>query len=103
AGGGRRWAILSSGATGFAMPDARILCVYCKEDAPRPARGEHIILEGLGARATIPDVCAHCNSKLGRNPDREFLRQSFVALRRFLDPAYTSGETGDTQFFPVEW
>lgn len=34
-----------------------IQCVSCKEWAPRPIYGEHIILDGLGGRATIPDVC----------------------------------------------
>lgn len=87
---------------GLDVPET-IVCLYCKKEKARPARGEHIILDGLGGRATIRDVCGSCNSRLGANPDREFLRESLAALRRLLDPSYTSGTTGSVQFFPVEW
>lgn len=81
------------------MKHAQILCIYCKQWCPPPKKlGEHIILDGLGGRATIRDVCSPCNSLLGRTLDEELLRKSLIAYRRFMHPEITSGEIGAVQF-----
>lgn len=79
-----------------------IRCVYCKDVKPRPRRGEHVILNGLGGRTTIQDVCGDCNAFLGKHVDEEFLRRSFVALRRLLDPRIRDGEAPAPQFANTE-
>lgn len=81
---------------------ATIRCIYCKEVKPRPRRGEHVILEGLGGRTTIQHVCRECNGFLGRYVDEEFLRRSLVALRRLLDPEIQEGEASAPQFARTE-
>lgn len=75
-----------------------IQCVYCLQTKPKPVHGEHIILKGLGGRATIPDVCGGCNQNLGDELDVEVLRHSVIALHRFNDPKVTKGQVGGTQF-----
>jgi hypothetical protein len=80
-----------------------IRCVYCLEIKPMPVNGEHIILKGLGGRATTLEVCGECNQFLGDNLDIEFLRHSRIALLRFYDPAVTDGQVGDKQFHESEW
>src|SRR4051812_17369755 len=85
-------------------PD-EIFCVYCVKIKPRPAHGEHIILKGLGGRATISDVCGgpgSCNQKLGDELDREVLRNSHIALHRYYDPKVTKGQIGGTQKVPTK-
>ncbi len=77
--------------------EATIRCVYCLEIKPKPVNGEHIILKGLGGRATVPDVCSGCNQKLGDQLDIEMLRHSFVALHRYYDPKVTKGQVGGAQ------
>lgn len=84
-------------------PADRIVCVYCKTEKPRPARGEHIVLKGLGGRATISEVCAECNGLLDARVDREFLRSTHIALHRFFDPAVQDGEVASPQFLPTEY
>ena len=85
------------------MPRPTITCIYCKEEKPRPARGEHVGLAGLGGNATIPDVCHGCNSFLGNTLDREFLRSTHVALDRFFDPEVRDGELASPQFQETEF
>ena len=80
----------------------KIQCVYCEEWKREPKYGEHIILDGLGGRITIRDVCDECNAEFGKGIDRELLRQSHIALRRFFDPKVTSGEIGGAQFLETE-
>jgi hypothetical protein len=80
-----------------------IRCVYCKASKPRPKNGEHIILDGLGGTATIIDACGDCNHGFGKALDREFLRNSIIALNRLFDPAAISGEVPRPQFVPTEW
>ena len=80
-----------------------IRCVYCLEIKPMPVKGEHIILKGLGGRATTLEVCGECNQFFGDNLDIEFLRHSRIALLRFYDPAVTDGQVGDKQFHGSEW
>jgi hypothetical protein len=62
-----------------------ITCIYCKQERARPARGEHIILDALGGRTTIRDVCGgpgSCNQQFGNSIDRELVRNSLVAVPR---------------------
>jgi hypothetical protein len=66
------------------MAASAITCIYCKEVAARPPRGEHVILDALGGRTTIPDVCRGCNQRLGDTIDRQLMRNSAVTLLRFL-------------------
>jgi len=86
-------------------PD-EIRCVYCLETRSRPAHGEHIILKGLGGRATIPFVCGgpgSCNQKLGDELDVEMLRNSFIALHRYYDPKISKGQVGGMQLIPSKF
>jgi hypothetical protein len=85
------------------MPGPTITCIYCKEEKLPPARGEHVVLAGLGGKATIPDVCQDCNSFLGNTLDREFLRSTHVALDRFFDPEVRDGELASPQFQETEF
>jgi len=79
-----------------------MICVYCKQEAPLPKKGEHIVLAGLGGRATIDDVCSPCNQRFGDRLDREFLRSTLIALDRLLDPEVLSGEGPGPQFVKTE-
>ena len=84
-------------------PADGIVCVYCKTEKARPPRGEHIVLKGLGGRATISEVCAECNGLLDTRVDGEFLRSTHIALHRFFDPAVQEGEVTSPQFLPTEY
>ena len=84
------------------VASSSIRCIYCKQLKPRPRRGEHIVLDGLGGRATIQDVCADCNQRLGDELDREFPRNTFIAIHRLLDPSHTRGEGPGPQFVEID-
>ena len=70
---------------------------------PVRARGNTSSLtDWEGCQATIHDVCAACNNRLGKNPDQEFLRNTHIALLRFFDPALTKGQASAPQFVQFE-
>jgi len=85
------------------MSDASIVSVYCKKTKPRPKKGEHIILDGLGGKSTIREVCGSCNGRLRRSPYEEYLRKSHAARWRYFDPLVLRGEVGAVQFLQFEW
>ncbi len=85
----------------MSVSGASIVCIYCKATKPRPRKGEHLILEGLGGRATTRTVCGVCNNQLGQL-DQEFLRNTHIALHRFLDSSVQDGEVRAPQFAPFE-
>jgi hypothetical protein len=78
-----------------------IVCIYCEVTKPRPTKGEHLILEGLGGRATTRTVCGDCNNQLSLL-DQELLRNTHLALHRFMDPAFQEGEVRAPQFVTFE-
>ena len=77
-----------------------ILCVYCCKVKPLPTKGEHIILKGLGGRATTKNVCYDCNKEFGDDLDNKFLRHGPLAYYRYLDPTVKIGQVGGVQFVP---
>lgn len=65
-----------------------------------PSKGEHIILKGLGGRATTRNVCSDCNQEFGDDLDNKFLRHGPLAYYRYLDPTVKTGRLGGVQFVP---
>jgi hypothetical protein len=80
-------------------PD-QINCIYCKKPKPRPAKGEHVVVDGLDGTACIPDVCVECNGACLGPLDREFLRNSIVAFHRLFTPGGKQGRLTEPQFAP---
>lgn len=77
-----------------------ITCIYCKQPRPRPSRGEHIVLESLGGRQTIQDVCADCNGQFGRTIDLALARSSLVPLDKMLTHGVPAAELKVPVFLP---
>jgi hypothetical protein len=83
------------------MP-ARILCIYCLQERPEPARGEHLLLAGLGGATCTKHVCEGCNNGALADLDREFLRSSTVTICRIFAPSRRTGEVAGPQFMPLD-
>ena len=68
------------------------MCIYCGKPVGRVRKGEHIVPEALGGKATIKTVCAKCNNAVSLL-DKEFASESPVALIAWEELGETSPDT----------
>ncbi len=54
-------------------------CIYCGGDVRKVKKGEHVVQNAIGGRATLKSVCGSCNNKFSAI-DKELCARSFLAV-----------------------
>lgn len=57
-------------------------CIFCRDEKPERATGEHPFSVAIGGSWTIPDVCEDCDNRFGRTYDADLVRFTPIEKRR---------------------
>jgi hypothetical protein len=69
-------------------------CIFCRNEKPERANGEHPFSGAIGGSWTIPDVCKECDNRFGTTFDADLVK--FTPIEKRREELKLAGHAGTT-------